>query len=271
MFTNLLLCGVEGLLNTLSVLFFRPVCQPSRSQLPGWIFGALDAGLTRITSRGKKLLKSRNQPDGSLPPARVPPGACWVVVVLDRSSSMGDTDYRPSRLEAGKQAILAFAEQRSRVRPLDVLSVVGFDDRADWAGHLDCLGSGPALAQLPGVLGSLTPRGGTDLSKGLGLVEERLWAWDWGQVEEGVPPSLVRVLVLTDGHSQSNPLGRAKALKARGVVIEVVGIGGSPSEVNEAMLKQCASVENGRLLYRFIGDQGGTEALVQHFKGIALT
>ena len=55
-------------------------------------------------------------------------------------------------------------------------------------------------------------------------------------------------------------------------MIEIVGIGGSPREVNEGLLKQCASIENGRLLYRFIGDQeGGADELVKHFTEIALS
>ena len=47
----------------------------------------------------------------------------------------------------------------------------------------------------------------------------------------------------------------------------IIGIGGSPSEVNERDLKRMASVANGRLRYWFIES---ADALAERFEALAL-
>ena len=49
--------------------------------------------------------------------------------------------------------------------------------------------------------------------------------------------------------------------------IDVIGIGGSPADVNEAQLKQVASVVDGKLRYWFIRDVG---SLQRRFEALAL-
>jgi len=56
-------------------------------------------------------------------------------------------------------------------------------------------------------------------------------------------------------------------LKDAGVVIETVGIGGSPADVDEDLLKAMASLDpHGQPRYRFIGDR---QALLQEFEAKA--
>ena len=52
------------------------------------------------------------------------------------------------------------------------------------------------------------------------------------------------IILLTDGHG-GHPLRTADDLKSRGVVIDVIGIGPSPSAVDEKLLKKVASVIEG--------------------------
>ena len=71
--------------------------------------------------------------------------------------------------------------------------------------------------------------------------------------------------MLTDGHG-GDPLRTSEELKAAGVIIDVVGIGPTSSDVNEDLLKQLASVVEGELRYRFIKDH---RTLVQHYTQLA--
>ena len=67
-----------------------------------------------------------------------------------------------------------------------------------------------------------------------------------------------RIIMLTDGeHNQGgSPVEIASRLKNAGVVIDCIGIGGSPEDVDEELLKQIASRNpDGSVRYCFIGDQ----------------
>jgi len=50
-------------------------------------------------------------------------------------------------------------------------------------------------------------------------------------------------------------LTTAEDLKARGVVIDVIGIGDQPDNVDEKLLRKVASVIDGETRYQFIKDQ----------------
>jgi Mg-chelatase subunit ChlD len=74
-----------------------------------------------------------------------------------------------------------------------------------------------------------------------------------------------RIVLLTDGQGGS-PLRTADDLKERGVVIDVIGVGETPGEVDEKLLRRVASVVQGELRYRFIKDQ---RTLVEHYTQLA--
>jgi len=77
-----------------------------------------------------------------------------------------------------------------------------------------------------------------------------------------------QVVVLTDGHHNTgvDPLEVAPQLKSLATVA-VVGIGGSPSDVDEELLRQVASRDSrGRPRYRWIGHRG---ALLAHYETLA--
>src|SRR5207247_9872533 len=78
-----------------------------------------------------------------------------------------------------------------------------------------------------------------------------------------------RIVLLTDGESNtgSDPVAAATGIKSSGIQLDIIGIGGSPREVNEKNLKRMASVVRGELRYWFIGSVG---ELVQRFETLAL-
>ncbi len=264
--------GVGGLLKASTVFLSWSVCLPGGSSYGvGRFLRCLDWVFSLLSSAGKGLISTFPLQIGafSLPPG--PSGRGWDILVLDVSGSMSYVDYPPSRIEAGKLAMSAFLERRHVSRPENALSVVAFNHEAWWAGSLDRVSDSGAKSHFQGILGSLRPEGGTDLSKAFLVIKSGVQEMLHKNQEAGTGSVPVRVLVLTDGHSDGTPVQCAALLKQQGVVIEIVGIGGSPREVNEGLLKQCASIENGLLLYRFIGDKGGgTDELVNHFTGIAL-
>jgi len=168
---------------------------------------------------------------------------------------MAITDYPPSRLGAAVAAIGAYIAAKVKATPDDLAGIVVFNSRATvlcaectmrdaWVGFL-------------GSLGEVEPSNGTCIATGLRKAGTLLPA-----PTDGIQNRLV---LLTDGHG-GWPQRRAQALKDRDVVIDVIGIGGSPSEVNERCLKAVASTVNGELRYRFIDDKA---LLVEHFRRIA--
>ncbi len=87
--------------------------------------------------------------------------------------------------------------------------------------------------------------------------------------------NLKRIIMLTDGeHNGSvSPLAIASSLKNAGVIIDCIGIGGSPTDVDEKLLKQIASKNpDGSIRYCFIGDQQQLlrkyQSLAQHIRVI---
>ena len=195
-----------------------------------------------------------------------PNGSTLSVCVLDKSYSMDESDYPPTRLEAGKKAIREFAEKKRSVKPDDQLALVTFGSTATIVMPAFRLRDAQAFGEFEVQLRNVRTGGGTSLDYAFESVRTALGR---GLPSRGSGMGSVEVHVLTDGHSDGRPERLADILKSEGVVIEIVGIGGTPRDVNERLLKRCASRRNGEILYRFIGD-GDSEQLVQHFGRLAL-
>ena len=75
--------------------------------------------------------------------------------------------------------------------------------------------------------------------------------------------------MLTDGeHNQGgSPITVASRLKNGGVIIDCIGIGGSPKDVDEKLLEEIASRNpDGSIRYCFIGDQ---QQLLRKYENLA--
>ena len=77
-----------------------------------------------------------------------------------------------------------------------------------------------------------------------------------------------QVVLLTDGCHNTGPDPRPMSDRLRELaVVECIGIGGTPRDVDEELLKYIASpYPDGTKRYRWIGDK---ERLVQHFHNLA--
>ncbi len=180
------------------------------------------------------------------------------VLVIDESGSMFADDYKPTRLDGAKVASCAFLRKLQRASPKSMAALVSFGDK----GKIKCppLPVGQEFARIEAKVRGLQGDGNTNMASGLSLA---------GSIASKYSSCQARVLMLTDGHANEggDPEPVAKKLKQFGVQLDIIGIGGSPSEVNEEQLKKMASVVNGELRYWFIRN---VPMLVKRFEALAL-
>ena len=181
------------------------------------------------------------------------------IVTLDASGSMIYDDYEPTRWLASIEALENYLDLKKHRCPDDYVGVVGF-------------ASNPAVMVPPvpaqqitssdlALLKGHNPDGKTNHEAGLELASRLL--------KLGRKLGQTRVIMLTDGWTTtgSSPLETAQALKDRGTIIEVIGVGGKPTDVNEAQLKQIASTINNQVHYYFIKS---VPDLVEKFQALTL-
>ena len=177
------------------------------------------------------------------------------VLAIDASSSMSSRDWKPSRLEAAQNAARAYVDRLASEDPDATVAVVAYGDTAALLRELT-----PArrLNELTRAIESISGMGCTNIT----AAHET--AWNLLKTSQG----LGQVVLLTDGCHNTGPDARPISDRLREfAVIECVGIGGSPSDVDEELLRYIASpYPDGSKRYRWIGDK---ERLVQHFHNLA--
>ena len=209
-------------------------------------------------------------------------------LVLDTSPSMDFDDFEPSRLGGAIQASVALIEAKRAQCPGDRVGVVAFNGCARVVHPLVNVGEG-ANSVLKSME-DLSTDSCTNIASGLHEAEQlllgkssRLHLGLLGPViqffvgdrdeERGVSSEErpARIVLLSDGLSNCGlpPVRSARALKDRGIQIDVVGIGGSPDSesFDEDQLKKIASKgPDGVPRYCFIRD---TVQLVRKFQELA--
>ena len=216
-----------------------------------------------------------------------------IYVLIDFSPSMEIEDYQPSRKLGAIEANRRLIEAKAASFPDDQIGIIVF------SGEAQCIhppvAAGAGCRQLNQSLGEdVSVSGGTNFAAALELAEQNLFgkrpvvaSRGWlarllGDIfmepfdsntsassSPGVDGLTRRIIMLTDGEHNGggDPVKIARRLKKAGVVIECIGIAGSPGEVDEAMLKRIASRdETGKPRYCFIGD---TTSLIRKYKSMA--
>lgn len=177
------------------------------------------------------------------------------VLVIDASGSMYATDWEPSRLEAAKQAAVAFLRRLLSEEPDARVAVIAYGDNAILLSDLTPV---TAHCKLENSIDSICDMGTTNITAGLEI------AWDALKHSQRTG----QVVLLTDGchNTGSDPEHISDKLREC-AIIECIGIGGSPADVDEELLKYIASCyPDGSKRYRWIGDK---EKLVEHFHNLA--
>ena len=188
-------------------------------------------------------------------PVPSPSGAPIAVLVIDASPSMDFTDWKPSRLQAAKDAANAYVARLKEGAPNARVAVVAFCEQARTVCGLTPVGR---HAHLAAKIDAIDTHSATNITAGLteALKHAKRAA------------GRCQVVLLTDGEHNTGPKPHSVATKLRKIAtLETVGIGGSPEDVDEELLKAIASAHpDGRKRYRWIGDQ---KELVGHFETLA--
>lgn len=202
-----------------------------------------------------------------------------LVIAIDVSPSMEAADWPPTRVDAAAGAAAALIERKRSIAPDDEVGIVSYDGGATIVQRPVQLASDHQ--RLIEALSQMKIGSGTSISAGLREARRALFpashpGWLDRLLGHRTPhrnePSnhrVRRIVLLTDGHHNSGPCPKpiARALKRAGVCIDCVGIGGSPSDVDENLLREiAASYPDGAKRYRWIGD---SEKLVEHFQTLA--
>ncbi len=226
----------------------------------------------------------KNYLDFSAPAEFDPSQTVCSISIVDQSGSMIETDYPPNRLLAASMAIKALLHEKAKLRPKDKVGIVGFSDKST---RICSLTKASKTSKIINSLKNIDVIGTTDFVKGLET------AGTMFEEEAGIQrpkPSLLQsffnpfglesvisritgfqphAIFLSDGwhNGDGNAILAANKLKQLGVVLDCIGIGGSPTDVDEDCLKAMASVgPDGEPRYRFIGD---SRALIQDFQRMA--
>ena len=175
-------------------------------------------------------------------------------LVIDASGSMQSTDWKPSRSEGAKEAAKTFCQRLATEQPDARVAVIAYGSRA----RVFCkLTRARDLTKISRAIDAIGGLGSTNIKAGLKQAHDIL--------RDQCP--ICQVIFLSDGHNtEQDPKPVADALKEF-AVIECVGIGGSPQDVDEELMKYIASEHpDGSKRYRWIGDK---ERLVKHFHNLA--
>ena len=201
-----------------------------------------------------------------------------LLTLIDLSGSMYAVDIKPSRMEAAIRANEEIVRVKRQCHPNDRIGVIGFQSSAK-------LLLPPTLPSkivgLEKTIDNAILSGGTDFVAPLKLAYSCFFGraitvpgnpitkilssffFEPGidkcvSITSGNDKTTKRIIMLTDGEhlGDDNPTNIATRLKKAGVIIDCIGIGGSPKDVDEKLLKQIASRNaDGSIRYCFIGDQ----------------
>ncbi len=213
-----------------------------------------------------------------------------VITLIDLSGSMNDSDWKPTRKAGAIMANIELIRTKARLDSQDSVGIIGFHRKARLLHQPVCLSHG--AASLIRSLKSPPDGGSTNFTAALELAQEILFKSN-KKSSQGLLSRLLseilyeteshpakkargfqngtvkRIIMLTDGeHNQGgSPITVASRLKNSGVIIDCIGIGGSPKDVDEKLLKKIASRNpDGSIRYCFIGDQ---QQLLRKYENLA--
>ena len=212
-------------------------------------------------SSGLRRMPKPKEPSNAHPLAKInaTPQCSLDVLLVDVSPSMEETDYAPCRLTAAKLAGRRFLEQHAQFNPQGLVGIVSFCSEATVI-HRPVPG-GANCYSLVQSLDLFQTNPNTNISAGLEQSQDL--------IDLHPKAAQRRIILLSDGEANTGPppIEVAQAIKDTGTQIDVVGIGGSPSAINEPDLKQIASLWHGQRRYWFIWD---VPSLVKRFESFAL-
>lgn len=153
-----------------------------------------------------------------------------LVLVIDKSGSMGEGAYGVTKVDLAKEAAIRASEV---LAGQDRIGVIAFDEAAKWVVE-------PQTVDQPGgieeAIGTIRAGGGTDIYPALALAYEAL---------KDSPTKLRHIILLTDGMSArgGDYAGLVERMKEARITLSTVAVG---SDADRALLSQLASAGGGR-------------------------
>lgn len=177
------------------------------------------------------------------------------IIIIDLSINMGASDYPPTRLEAAKDAAVEYVMTLAKQKTPSRIAVISFSDDAKIVVPLTDISCHQNIIR---GIRSISISGCTDIGEGLKLAAKLLTILSCREY---------RIILLTDGYGDCPLRIPGQLKKEHGATIDVVGIGGSPKDVNERLLRKIATTDpDGTNHYRFIRD---AETLKYHYRQLA--
>jgi len=176
-------------------------------------------------------------------------------IIIDHSGSMSCRDYSPSRLQAAKDAAVEYVMTLAKQKTQHQIAVISFGDDAKVVVPLTAVDNCQIIVN---GIRSISINGCTNIAAGLTRAAELL---------AKCSDKHCLIVLLTDGYGSCN-LSIPKKLKGDyKATIDVIGIGGSPKDVDESLLRRIATTDpDGTNHYRFIKD---AHMLKQHYQQLA--
>jgi len=183
--------------------------------------------------------------------------AKMTIIIIDCSGSMCCTDYPPNRLEAAINAAIEYVNTLKGQSVKATAAVISFSDEAKIVVPPTAINNSREI--IKGIR-SIKIEGTTNIGNGFKQATKVLTNYSGLNNQS-------QIILLTDGDGDC-PLSIPEKLKQQyGTTIDVVGIGGSPVDVNESLLRKVATTElDGTNHYRFIAD---ARTLKQHYSKLA--
>ncbi|MFC1793569.1 VWA domain-containing protein [Planctomycetota bacterium] len=206
-------------------------------------------------ARSKAMIPAGIPGQGYQEPTRPSYGYRNSIIIIDVSPSMELRDWKPSRLDAALESAKTFVTRLYKEEPAAKVGIVTYHRKAETILGLTKVKD---YLYIQKAIDSIRTGSATNIGAGLAAAMSIL----------GSHRGTNQVVLLSDGFHNcgSDPRPIADRLKKH-AVIECVGIGGSPKNVDEKLLKYIASTRpDGSKRYRWIGDKG---ELVQHFHDLA--
>ncbi len=213
----------------------------------------------------------------------------FLMTLIDLSPSMEDDDWKPSRKVGAIRANIELIKLKARHHPRDLAGVIGFGSHAELLHDPVKLADG--ARSICDSLRHIPEPDGTNFTAALELAEDCFRGAHNSRKNSSANKGLLRILtdlfyepdvhynvsngmtkriiMLTDGEHNgfSNPEKVADRLKNAGVIIDCIGIGGTPKDVDEELLKKIASRDrNGSIRYCFIGNK---QSLLRKYETLA--
>lgn len=219
-----------------------------------------------------------------------------LIMIIDLSASMDTQDWKPSRKAGAIEANKELIRVKAQYHPQDKVGIIGFGTKAEILHEPVC--AADSAGSLCQALKNPPSMGTTNFTAALELAETCLFGNTavlkkynrgkglsrffsellYGPVQQSsdcikessaTTETANRIILLTDGHHWDgpSPLRIAQRLKSAGVIVDCIGIGGSPTDVDESRLKKIASCNpDGSIRYCFIGDQ---QDLIRKYESLA--